>query len=393
MSPRDQRKLRLGVAGLGRAFSVMLPTFTGDARIALVAAADPRAGARQRFTADFGGTSYESVEQLCADPAIDVVYVATPHQYHAQHAALAARHGKHLLIEKPVALTLDDCTAIIAAARGAGVQVVVGHSHSFDAPVRRLRELVASGEFGAVRMINAMNYTDYLYRPRRPEELDTAQGGGAVFNQAAHQVDMVRLVAGGQATSVRAVTGAWDRSRPTEGAYAALLTFANGAFASLTYNGYGHFDSDELQGWIGEMGQKKTPYAGLLRPRFSSAQEEAAIKNAHNYGGPDYRPPMAQAAAHQHFGTLLVSCERADLRALPNGVMIYQNGAARLDELPPPSVPRADVIDELYRAVVHGEAPLHDGAWAMATLEVLLGILRSAQDGHDVALKHQVAVP
>ena len=393
MSPRDQRKLRLGVAGLGRAFSVMLPTFTGDARIALVAAADPRAGARQRFTADFGGTSYESVEQLCADPAIDVVYVATPHQYHAQHAALAARHGKHLLIEKPVALTLDDCTAIIAAARGAGVQVVVGHSHSFDAPVRRLRELVASGEFGAVRMINAMNYTDYLYRPRRPEELDTAQGGGAVFNQAAHQVDMVRLVAGGQATSVRAVTGAWDRSRPTEGAYAALLTFANGAFASLTYNGYGHFDSDELQGWIGEMGQKKTPNAGLLRPRFSSAQEEAAIKNAHNYGGPDYRPPMAQAAAHQHFGTLLVSCERADLRALPNGVMIYQNGAARLDELPPPSVPRADVIDELYRAVVHGEAPLHDGAWAMATLEVLLGILRSAQDGHDVALKHQVAVP
>jgi phthalate 4,5-cis-dihydrodiol dehydrogenase len=393
VSPPDQRKLRLGVAGLGRAFSVMLPTFTGDARIALVAAADPRAGARQRFTADFGGTSYESVEQLCADPAIDVVYVATPHQYHAQHAALAARHGKHLLIEKPVALTLRDCTAIIAAARGAGVQVVVGHSHSFDAPVRRLRELVASGEFGAVRMINAMNYTDYLYRPRRPEELDTAQGGGAVFNQAAHQVDMVRLVAGGQATSVRAVTGAWDRSRPTEGAYAALLTFANGAFASLTYNGYGHFDSDELQGWIGEMGQKKTPYAGLLRPRFSSAQEEAAIKNAHNYGGPEYRPPVKQAAAHQHFGTLLVSCERADLRALPNGVMIYQNGAARLDELPPPSVPRADVIDELYRAVVHSEAPLHDGAWAMATIEVLLGILRSAQDDRDVALTHQVAVP
>jgi phthalate 4,5-cis-dihydrodiol dehydrogenase len=56
-------------------------------------------------------------------------------------------------------------------------------------------------------------------------------------------------------------------------------------------------------------------------------------------------------------------------------------------------VPRAEVIDELYRAVVHGEAPLHDGAWAMATLEVLLGILRSAEAGHDVALKHQVRVP
>ena len=242
-------------------------------------------------------------------------------------------------------------------------------------------------------MINAINYTDYLYRPRRPEELDTAQGGGAVFNQAAHQVDMARLIAGGQVTGVRAATGAWDRVRPTEGANAALLTFANGAFASLTYSGYGHFDSDELQGWIGEMGQQKMPYAGASRPCFTSAQEEAAFKNAHNYGGPDYRPSAAKAAAHQHFGTLLVSCEHGDLRALPNGVMIYQNGAARLEKLPSPSVPRAEVIDELYRAVVHGETPLHDGAWAMATLEVLLGILRSAREGHDVTLRHQVRVP
>jgi phthalate 4,5-cis-dihydrodiol dehydrogenase len=392
VSPTETRKLRLGVAGLGRAFSVMLPTFAGDARVALVAAADPRPEARQRFTADFGGTSHESVEALCADPAIDVVYVATPHQFHAEHAALAARHGKHLLIEKPIALTLDECASIIDATRRAGVYLVVGHSHSFDAPVQRLRALIASGEFGAVRMINAIDYTDYLYRPRRPEELDTARGGGAVFNQAAHQVDMVRLIGGGHVTSLRALTGAWDTSRPTEGAYAALLTFANGAFASLTYNGYGHFDSDEFEGWIGEMGQQKAPY-GVSRPRFTNAQEESAFKNAHHYGSRDYRPSAATATAHQHFGTLLVSCERGDLRALPNGVMIYQNGAARLDELPPPGVPRAEVIDELYRAVVHGKAPLHDGAWAMATLEVLLGILRSVREGRDVTLAHQVRVP
>ena len=60
-------------------------------------------------------------------------------------------------------------------------------------------------------MITALNYTDFLYRPRRPEELDTAQGGGAVFNQAAHQVDIVRLLGGGRVKSVRAATGAWDR--------------------------------------------------------------------------------------------------------------------------------------------------------------------------------------
>jgi phthalate 4,5-cis-dihydrodiol dehydrogenase len=393
LSIAPQRRLRLGVAGLGRAFTLMLPTFTGDPRVTLVAAADTRAEARERFAADFAATSYATVEELCADPAVEAVYVATPHQYHARHAVLAARHGKHLLVEKPMALSLDECGAIIAAANSAGVALVVGHSHSFDAPVARLRALVASGAFGAVRMINALNYTDYLYRPRRPEELDSAQGGGAVFNQAAHQVDIARLIGGGRVSSVRAATGAWDAARPTEGAYAALLTFADGTFASLTYNGYGHFDSDELQGWIGEMGQRKTSYPGPSRPRFANAQEETAYKNARNYGGPDYRPIAAQAPAHQHFGTLLVSCAQADLRALPDGVMIYQNGTARLDALPPPGVPRAEVIDELYGAVVLGQAPRHGGVWAMATLEVVLAILRSAREGPEVTLAHQVAVP
>ena len=73
--------------------------------------------------------------------------------------------------------------------------------------------------------------------------------------------------------------------------------------------------------------------------------------------------------------------------------MVYQDGAARREALPPPTVPRIEVVDELYRAVVHGEAPLHDGPWAAATLEVLLAILRSAREGRDVALSRQVGVP
>ncbi len=387
------RTLRLGVAGLGRAFTVMLPTLTRDPRIRLVAAADPRAEARARFAADFGGKTYDDVEALCADPAVEAVYVASPHQLHAAHARLAAAHGKHILVEKPVAISLEDAAAMIEAARAARVHLVVGHSHSFDAPVRRTRELIDSGQFGAVRMINAFNYTDFLYRPRRPEELDTAQGGGAVFNQAAHQVDIVRLIGGGRVKSVRAATGAWDPARPTEGAYAALLTFENGAFASLSYEGYGHFDSDEFQGWIGEMGQQKQPFAARPPREFSDAVEETAFKNARNYGGPDYRAPSVQPLQHQHFGPLIVSCEHADLRPLPNGVMIYQNGAARLDALPPPAVPRAEVIDELYGAVAEGRPPLHDGAWAMASLEVCLAILSSAREGCDVALKYQVGLP
>src|SRR5512132_3921767 len=96
----------IGVAGLGRAFSFMAPGCAADTRVRLVAAADPRPEALQQFRKEFSGTTHASVEQLCADPQVDAVYVATPHQFHAEHVRLAARHGKHVLVEKPMALSL-----------------------------------------------------------------------------------------------------------------------------------------------------------------------------------------------------------------------------------------------------------------------------------------------
>jgi phthalate 4,5-cis-dihydrodiol dehydrogenase len=382
--------MRIGVAGLGRAFALMAPTLAGDARVELVAAADPRAEARAKFKTDFGGNAYATVEELCADPAVEVVYVATPHQLHAEHARFAFAAGKHALVEKPMALTLDECRAMVDAAKKAKRQLIVGHSHSFDAPIRRTRELIRGRQFGRLRMITALNFTDFLYRPRRPEELDTTRGGGAVYNQAAHHVDIVRLLGGGRLRSVRAATGAWDAKRPTEGAYSALLTFEDGAFASITYSGYAHFDSDEFTGWIGEGGQRKDPNAyGAARQLL--AADEMELKNARNYGGAQYAAAPG-ALAHQHFGVLIASCERADLRPLPDGVWIYGNRERRMEPLPAPKVQRADVIDELYAAVIESKAPLHDGEWALATTEACLAILQSAKEQKEIPLRNQTGL-
>jgi phthalate 4,5-cis-dihydrodiol dehydrogenase len=376
-------KLKIGVAGLGRAFAAMLPTFARDARVTLVAAADPRAEARRQFEADFQARVYADVGDLCADANVDVVYVATPHQFHAAHAIAALSAGKHALVEKPMALSVEECRRMISAARETNKQLIVGHSHSFDAPILLTRQIIDRGAFGRVRMISALDYTDFLYRPRRPEELDTGAGGGVFFNQAAHQVDILRLLAGSPVKSVRAAAGAWDPARPTEGAYSALLTFADGAYASAVYSGYAHFDSDEFQGWIGELGQKKDPEAyGSMRK--SLAGNEIELKNIRNYGGKQYR--AATGAHHQHFGLFVVSCEKADLRPMPNGVMVYADAEQRLEKLAPPQVPRSEVIDELYGAVMQGRAPLHGGEWAMATLQVCLAMLESARAGREVVL-------
>jgi phthalate 4,5-cis-dihydrodiol dehydrogenase len=378
----------IGVVGLGRAFTLMLPTFTVDPRVRLVAGFDPLAPARERFVADFGAAACADVESLCRRPDVELVYVASPHEHHAEHARIALDAGKHVMVEKPMAVTLGQCDAMIDAARRAGRHLIVGHSHSFDRPVQRVRELVESRRYGEVRMVTALNYTDFLYRPRRPEELDSARGGGVVFSQGAHQIDVVRLIAGGEVTRVSAATGAWDPARPTEGAYSALLRFGKGAFAHATYSGYAHYDSDELTDGIGELGQPKSPadYGAARRRLAASSLDEAALKAARNYGGSAWQAPSAaRPTAWQHFGFLVVSCDRADLRPTPTGVTVYGDAERRFEPIPPPPHPRIEVIDELWAAVRDDRAPRHDGAWARDTLRVCLAILASARTGREVA--------
>jgi len=386
--------IRLGAVGLGRAFTLMLPTFVADPRVALVGAADPRPEARRCFESEFGVGAYERIEQLCADPSIDAIYVSSPHQLHAEHAQVAAAAGKHVLVEKPMALSVDDCQSMIDAAANARVHLIVGHSHSFDAPIVRTRDLIASGAFGALRMVTALNFTDFMYRPRRPEELSTPDGGGVVWSQAAHQIDVVRLLAGGVARSIHAFTGTWDRARPTEGAYSALIRFDQ-AFASLTYSGYAHFDSDEFCSAIGELGERRDAirYGSARRALASarSAAEEAALKASRGYGGSRQADSGMKASHHQHFGLVIASCERADLRPLPDRVAIYGDLEMQEEALAPPTIPRREVIDELYDAVVNGIRPRHDGEWALGTIEACNALLQSASERREIILQRQTA--
>lgn len=381
---------------MGRAFTLMLPTFLGDARVQLVAGFDPRSSARKAFKDALGGQAYSTEEEVCADANVEWIYIATPHQLHASHVALAAAHGKHILVEKPLAITLEDGKRMLDVCNRAGVHLLVGHSHSFNGPVIHARQLIEAGAFGRVRMIEALQYTDFLYRPRRPEELDTTQGGGVVFSQAAHQVDIVRLLGGGLVESVRAHLGRWDAMRPTEGAYAALLRFQDKAFASLSYNGYGCFDSDRWMDDTGEMGQPKPPDTPTgTRARLGQVADEvaeAALKSERNFGGTAFSmPTVRQPVAFQHFGPVIVSCDKADLRLTPTGIEVIDAHRRHLLNTPLPPAPRSEVIDEIWRVARQDQRPLHDGQWALATLEVCLAMLTSDAKGCDVQLSYQVA--
>jgi len=370
---------------------LMLPAFRTDSRVKLVAACEPQPESRARFEMEFGGHSYQAVAELCANPEVEMVYIATPHQVHAEHAVMAAESGKHILLEKPLAVTMEDGRRIIEAAERAGVHLIVGPSHSFDTPVAAARRLIETGELGRVRMIQAFNYTDFLYRPRRPEELRTEEGGGVVFSQGVHQIDIVRLLAGGLGRDVVALTGAWDPERASEGAYSALATFEGGCFASLTYSGYAHFDSDIWMDEVSELGNLKNAPYGVARTalrRSSGSEHEVALKTARTYGGGE-SPRLADR--YEHFGPILVLCDRGDIRLTPSGLHVYRDFCCEFHPSPPLRSNRTEVIDALVNAVRHGQPPTQSGRWGLASLEVCHAILQSSAGRASVQLKEQIA--
>ncbi|MGH6670551.1 MAG: Gfo/Idh/MocA family oxidoreductase [Xanthobacteraceae bacterium] len=382
----------LGIAGLGMAGAVMVQAAAAHAGYVLRAAADPHPAPRAAFARDFNAMVYDDIGALCADPAVEVVYIATPHQFHAPHAILAAEQGKHVILEKPMALTLADCDAIIAAVEHYRVHLIVGHTHSFDPAVHVMWLLIASGALGRLGMIHSFNYTNFLYRPRRPEELDTARGGGILFNQVPHQIDIVRFLGGGLVKSVRAQTTVLDPTRPTEGSCAALMQFENGAAASLVYGGYDYFDSDEWHFGISERGApKKIDHGAARRALLKTVDETRARTETFAYGSSKGDLPPHQP----HFGVTIATCERAELRGTADGVMQYdETGAHEIKIERGPCMPgRCQVLDEMGRALRLGVRPIHDGRWGKATLEVALAIQESAAAGREVALKHQVEVP
>lgn len=391
------RVMRFGIAGLGIASTQIVPAFEGRPHLQLTAAADPREAGREKFEREVGGEAFASVEEMCKSPNVDAVYVCTPNHLHAEHVITAVQNGKHAIVEKPMALSLEECDAMNDAADRNGVKLLCGHTHSFDPPVRKMREVVASGELGRLRMINTWHFNEFMYRPRMPHELDPKVGGNVVFNQGPHQVDIVRLIGGGMVRSVRASTGIWDPARKVEGAFTAFLEFEDDTPATLVYNGYGHFDTAELTDWVGE--QRRNPDYNLrVRRTLAEAGTEETewnMKERQRFGGGaerNYEDRLGGPGPQSIFGFTMISCEHGDIRQTPEGLMVY--GDEKKWEIPVERAARgrAAELEELYQAVTRNRPVFHGGRWGEATLEVVLAIMESARTHQEMRMFRQVPV-
>jgi phthalate 4,5-cis-dihydrodiol dehydrogenase len=388
------KPLRMGMAGLGVASTQILPPVAKLPYVRIAAASDLRADALAKFRKEYDAEVFTDFAAMCKSPNVDFVYIATPNDLHARHAITAAEHGKHAIVEKPMAMNLAECEAMNAAAEKNGTKLLCGHTHSFDPPIRKIREIIRSGELGRLRMVHSWNYNEFMYRPRMKHEL--AMSRGVVLNQGPHQVDVVRLIGGGMVKSVRATTGIWDPARPHEGSYVCYLEFADGVPATLVYSGYGFFDTAELFWWVGEGGQPREPETNAkVRKKLkgiTTAEEEEMLKEQMRYGGRREGEFSHDWQGERHqpfFGFTLVSCDKGDIRQSADGLIVYGAEGKKEVALPAGKRGREAEVDELYQAIAENRPVFHDGRWGEATLEVCLAILESAKEKREIFLKHQ----
>lgn len=396
------RRLKIGMIGIGVGGAEILRAMDGMETVEVVAGADPVADTRERFAERFPqARTYPTAEDLVHDGNVEAVWVSSPNRFHAEHAILSANHGKHVVVEKPMAISLAEAAAMVEAAEKNGIKLLAGHTRAFVVPVRAMRKVITSGHYGDLRALNIWSYSDWMLRPRTADELDIKQGGGVPYRQAPHQVDTVRLLGGGLVRSVRAQTGAWMKERPIPGYYSAFLEFENGTPATIVHNGYGYFVGPELVPW----GEDKAVYSAAQRGEIrrqlrAGTRDETADKQSIRIGGARekeyFYDDTGKPWVPEDMGFAIASLDRADLRQSQFGLFIHDDDGKH--DVPVVSqemtgmVQRRAELEELYDAVVHGKPLWHAGRWGLATLEVCLAIIESGRQRKEIMLRHQVPV-
>ncbi len=220
--------LRVGCIGCGNRARIYCDAARDLPEVELVAFCDVRLESADLFkTAYKGKYATSDANKLFKDEGIDAVLICTWHDTHMELAVSAAEHGKHILIEKPLALTIGECWQIEEAVEKAGVTTTVGFKMRYMPIVRRVHELVPDPIMLTGQMLN-----DRI--PDNSWSLQPRIGGGNVLSGACHTADLLCFLAGSDPIEVFGVGGNTIHKKPDMTDYVmAVVKFANGAVASL----------------------------------------------------------------------------------------------------------------------------------------------------------------
>jgi predicted dehydrogenase len=273
------RPLGVGLIGSGGiALSAHIPAIDRlPGLVKLVATSDISQKAAETAAQPYGVDAYDDYRRVLDRKDVDMVIVCSPEFFHPEHVTAAAKAGKHILCEKPMATTLAGADAMIAAAKRYGVKLMVGHSRRFTTRYQEMRRAIDAGELGEIRLVRE--------NERRSRPVAGRQGGywypghwtanpeiavGAILTNGIHETDLLRWFAGSPAKRVFAEHKVTRTGIAVPDFITFTVTFENGAIGSAEVSnclppGYPSFHQIEMYGTRGCLSARDTDQQGMIR--------------------------------------------------------------------------------------------------------------------------------
>lgn len=352
MQADHQKRFRVAVVGCGRISNYHFEAIQANPGLEIAAVCDVDAERARVASEKLKVPGFVSLSRLLAETDCDVVSLCTPSGLHAQQGVQVARAGRHVLSEKPMAVTLRQADELLSACDAAGVHLFVVKQNRLNPAVQLLKRAVESGRFGRIYMANA------TVRWQRPQEYYDAErwrgtwefDGGAFMNQASHYVDLVQWIVG-PVESVMAKTATQARRIETEDSGVAILKFRSGALGVIEVNVLTY--PRNFEGSLTVMGERGTAKIG-----------GTSVNKIEHWSFADYDD-----------SDKLV--ETGAINTNPNSVYGFGHTGYYGNVL----------------AVLAGQAsPDTDGRAGRKSLELLLGIYESAKHGVEIPLPLRILV-
>jgi predicted dehydrogenase len=351
------RTALIGCGKVGRTHAMALSALPESH---FVAVCDNNPARAQAFAAEFGVRPFSDVREMVSEAGVEAVTVCTPHPLHASPAVLAAEAGAHVLVEKPLAPSLRDCDAMIAAADGAGVRLGVISQRRLYEPVQRVKAAIDAGKIGRpiLGMAYLLSWRDRAYYDSDPWRGKWgAEGGGVMVNQAPHQIDILQWFMG----PVEELFGYWGNlNHPyieVEDTAVAVLRFRGGALGNIVLS--------------------NSTRPGLYGKVHVHGENGASV-GVQTDGGSMFVAGMAP----------VLEPPVNDLWTVPGEESLLDQwcaeDTARFEALDPATHYHRLQVQDFLQAVLEGREPLVTGREGRKLVEIFTAVYRSQRDGRPV---------
>jgi 1,5-anhydro-D-fructose reductase (1,5-anhydro-D-mannitol-forming) len=224
-----------GILGLGGIASRIAPAVGNAEGANLAGVCSRNRGKADAFAAQYGAAEgYDDYDAMLNDPAVDAVYIATPNSLHLEQTLRALETGVHVLVDKPMALTVAEAETMVEGAKTHGLKLGVGF-HLRHHPVHiALKRLIEAGEAGEIIFAEAQHCSNWTVSPRYPWHMDPAMAGaGSMMGRGVHCIDLLRWLVGQEIAEVTALADTPIETDPVETLTVAALKFDGGAFGQF----------------------------------------------------------------------------------------------------------------------------------------------------------------